>query len=229
LLDLGCEAHQDTLMQMVHALQPELVVVDSLSSISRKGENNVEDVRAVLGFLVALAREFDVGLLLIHHLRKQGKLFRREAVTLDDFRGSGHITAMARSVLSLSVVQDGPQPDRNGPRHLEVVKTNLCAHPRPLGLVFEPAGPHAPTLRYTSPPRPYRPPTQVDACAVWLVDLLTEAGKPLKPQEVVALAGEAGFTKSAVYRARKRLAGTIADTGTRFSPHNRWVLAERKP
>ena len=34
---------------MVHWLEPGLVVVDSLSSITVRGENNVEDVRELLG------------------------------------------------------------------------------------------------------------------------------------------------------------------------------------
>jgi hypothetical protein len=74
LLDLGSERHQDLLADLVDSVGPDLVIVDSLSAISLKGENNIEDVRQVLAFLAALAREFDTGLLLVHHLRKQHPL-----------------------------------------------------------------------------------------------------------------------------------------------------------
>jgi hypothetical protein len=147
MIDLGDEVQQDRLVDMCAALSPELVVVDSLSAISVRGENNVEDVRLLLGFLTSVGREFSCGLLLIHHLRKRGLLALTDLVGPDDFRGSGHITAMARSVLALSVVQTGEQPDRNGPRRLDVIKTNLCRYPDPLGLALEPDDPRAPTLR----------------------------------------------------------------------------------
>jgi hypothetical protein len=209
---------------MVHWLEPGLVVVDSLSSITVRGENNVEDVRAILRFLAAVAGEWNVAVLLIHHLRKRGKgLPMMDLLTADDFRGSSHITAMARSVMGLSIVQDGPEPDRNGPRRLEVLKTNLVRHPSALGVVFE-AGGEAPILRYTKAPKPFQEPTQAEECAAWLVEVLEEAGEPLKPKEIVKMAKEMGFTQGVVYRARKDLEGTVVDTENKFSPGNRWRL-----
>jgi hypothetical protein len=61
------------------------------------------------------------------------------------------------------------------------------------------------------------------------VDLLAEAGEPLPPREVVTLAGQAGFKKGVVYRARKNLEGTIVDTDSWRSPRNRWALAASQP
>ncbi len=245
LIDFYQEEDQDRLVQMAYELQPHLVVIDSLGAVTGRGENSVEDVRDILAFLSAVAREFDLALLLIHHLRKPGKSFDRlrngGLVTADDFRGSSHIVAMARSVLALSIVQEGPQPDRNGPRRLEVVKTNLCRYPEALGVVFEeppPTQPGAagaasasdwdavPVLRYTTAPRPYREPTQAEACADWLLKTLKEAGEPLRPKDILALAREAGFTQGVVYRARNQLAGQVVDTELRRSPKNHWALAE---
>jgi hypothetical protein len=262
LIDFCQEEDQDRLVQMAYELQPHLVVIDSLGAVTGRGENKVEDVRGILAFLSAVAREFDLALLLIHHLRKPAKSFDRirsgGLVTADDFRGSSHIVAMARSVLALSIVQDGPQPDRNGPRRLEVVKTNLCRYPEALGVLFEePPPPPAPSqlgaadgaspeppqdigggsappsdwdavpvLRYTAAPRPYREPTQADACADWLLETLRQAGQALRPRDVLALAREAGFTQGVVYRARHRLAGQVIDTEPHRSPKNHWALAE---
>ena len=159
LIDFGSPADQDNLTEMVHHLDPELVIVDSLSSVTLQGENNVEDVRELLGFLSSVARDFDVALLLIHHLRKRhkGRAPVSRLISADDFRGSSHIIARARSVIALSLLQRGPEPDRNGPRRLEIVKTNLCRYPEPLGLRFI-AGDHdlAPFLRYSPSPPPRR-------------------------------------------------------------------------
>ena len=242
MIDFGDEGQQDTLVEMCYRLGPELVVVDSLSSISARGENNVEDVRAMLGFLSAVAREFELGLLLIHHLRKRGPLAALGTsgfVNPDEFRGSSHIIAMARSVMALSVVQEGPEPDRNGPRRLEVVKTNLCRYPPALGVVFEEAeedaemgrggdaGMAVPWLRWAEAPRAYREPTQAEECAEWLVELLAVAGEPVRPKEVVALAKEVGFPRATVYRARSELGEAIVDVGSgKRDPGKAWRLAD---
>jgi hypothetical protein len=244
MIDFGEEAEQQRLIALVYDIQPELVVVDSLSSISVRGENNVEDVRAMLGFLGAVAREFDLALLLIHHLRKRSPLAALRApapLGPDDLRGSTHITAMARSVLTLSTIQEGPEPDRNGPRRLEVIKTNLSRYPSPLGVRFVEEGSGSshrqdgeqdgaaaravPRVVYGPAPRPYRKPTQTETCAAWLVETLREAGAPLRPKKVMALAEEAGFRKGVVYMARRELEGVVVNTDKKMSPSNLWTLA----
>jgi hypothetical protein len=227
MIDFCDLIQQDRLIDMCVALKPDLIVVDSLSAITVRGENNVEDVRALLGFLSAVAREFDAGLLLIHHLRKRAKVPLADLVTADDFRGSSHIIAMARSVLALSVIQDQPQPDRNGPRRLEIVKTNLCQYPKPLGILFKPEHPHAPPHHNTDPPHAYREPNQLEECSVYLVSLLEERNEPAVPKEMVQLLTDAGFSRATIYRARKELEGTILDTAdNKRDPTNRWILAD---
>jgi predicted ATP-dependent serine protease len=101
ILDLSGIRDQDRLTNMVFTIGPAMVVVDSLSSVSTKGENNIEDIRELLAFLNRLAVDYDCAMVLIHHLRKRGtqQLMLWDGVSIDDFRGSGHIIAMARSVL----------------------------------------------------------------------------------------------------------------------------------
>ncbi|MGD2206194.1 MAG: AAA family ATPase, partial [Anaerolineae bacterium] len=207
-------------------LEPALIVVDSLSSISSKGENNVEDVRDLLGFLNQLALDSQCGLLLVHHLRKRGILPMMDLLTVDDFRGSSHIIAMSRSVMGLSIVKTGPEPDRNGPRRLEIVKTNLARYPKPLGMELKPLHLKGVWLDYASePPQPYKQPTKIDECSEWLVSLLDEAGA-MRPQEIVAQADAEGFSRRTVYRARSKLGDKIADTAGHKHPENQWTLAE---
>jgi len=102
-------------------------------------------------------------------------------------------------VLALSIIQDGAEPDRNGPRRLEVVKTDLCRYPKA-----------------------FKEPTQTEACAAWLVEVLEEAGEPMRPREVVALGKGAGFKEGVIYRARKELEGTVVNTEGKRAPGNRW-------
>lgn len=228
MIDFGAEAHQDRLIEMCHALEPDLIVIDSLSSISVRGENNIEDVRNILGFLSAVAREYEAAVLLIHHLRKRSRLPLMDLVSVDDFRGSSHIIAMARSVLALSIIQDGPEPDRNGPRRMEIVKTNLCRYPAALGLLFEGNGDAgAPTLRYTDPPKPYRDPSETDQCAKWLLTVLTDAAEGMRPRELVSLADDAGWSRATLYRARDQLGDLVLEVGSsKRDPNKVWTLNE---
>ena len=227
MIDFTSTEHQDRLIDMAYQLTPQLIVIDSLSSISVRGENNVEDVRTLLGFLSAVAREFNAGLLLVHHLRKRSALPSMDLVGPDDFRGSSHIIAMARSVLALSIIQESATPDRNGPRRLEIVKTNLCQYPKPLGLLLKPDHPDAPTLHYTDPPETYREPTQAEECGNYLVDLLQDRGEPIQPKEAISLVKDAGFSQATIYRARKDLEGIIIDTeDNKRHPANQWTLSE---
>jgi len=229
MVDLAQPPWQDRFIEMAHTLRPALVVVDSLSSINTRGENNIEDIRGILSFLSGLAVEYDCGLLLIHHLRKRGALDRDSALSIDDLRGSSHIVAMARSVLGLSIVQTGPQPDKNGPRRLEIVKTNLARYPEPLGMSLIPLHPGGVLVEYSDAPQPYRAPTKLEHCADWLAQVLQDAETPLKPKDVVKLGDLEGFNRRMVYRARNVLGAQVSDTENKNSPNNAWAWAEPDP
>jgi len=227
MIDFAEPWDRDRLLDMMSTISPELLIIDSLSTISSRGENNVEDVRRVLGFLTDVAHLYDCGLILIHHLRKRGKANTSDIITVDDFRGSSHIMAMSRSVMALSVVQDSAEYNRDGPRRLEIVKANLCKHPRPLGVHFERHG-FGVRLDYTSDvPRPYKEPNMTDDCADWILGLLEEAGEPVSPKDLLAAAEEAGFKPGIVRRARRALDDQVVDTeDCKYSPTNRWALAQ---
>jgi hypothetical protein len=128
--------------------------------------------------------------------------------------------------MGLSIITTGPEPDRNGPRRLEIVKTNLARYPEPLGMELKPLHPKGVWLEYTSePPQPYQQPTKIDECSEWLVGVLDEAG-PLRPQEIVEQAETEGFSRRTVYRARSKLGDKIVDTEGHKHPENRWTLAQ---
>jgi len=225
-IDLNQLSFQDRLVEMAFTVNPTLIVVDSLSASSIKGLNAKEDVMLELGFLNRLAQELHCGMLLIHHLRKPGGNVVTQ-LTQHDVMGSAHIVNASRSVLGLSIIQTGPQLDLNGPRRLEVLKTNFCRYPKPIGVEFVEVHPDAPELRYGEAPQPYELPNKVDTCADWLLATLQEQEEPIKPKEVVAMAAEAGHSRASVYRARDFLEteGLLVNVGTR--PYCLWALAER--
>ena len=226
LIDLARREYQDHLIEMCYDLRPDLVIIDSLSSVNVKGENNIEDVRDVLGFLMELAGAFDLALILVHHLRKPNQGVT-QPITMHDLRGTGHLVAMARSILSLDVIKTGPTEDFNGPRQLKVLKKNRGKYPSPLGVRYEDSAtnPDVAVLTY-GPLKLFNryPETLPEKCSTWLLDLLEERG-PLPFSEIQSLAQPEDFKRWVVVEARQLLGDKIIDTLGPRVVGNQWALA----
>jgi hypothetical protein len=127
MIDLGKLHYQERLSEMTHILQPELIIIDSLSSIHNGDQNNVEDVRSLIGYLTRLAGWANCGLVLVHHIRKPaggGQRMMNVDLGMEDLSGTGYITEQAHVVLGLHVVQTGPKFDPNGPREFKMLKNS---------------------------------------------------------------------------------------------------------
>lgn len=230
LLALESEKYQETLAQMVFRLEPALVIIDSLGAVLSRGENGVEDVRALLGFLAGLAQAHGCAVLILHHLRKSnGQMGLFDTIDMNDVRGSGHITAMSRVAWGLKTVQTAQKADPNGPRSLHVIKSNLSRLPKALGVVLEPIPGDEENARVVydqDAPQAYEEPTEKDAAADWLLAVLAEAGEPVAPKAVIEAAEKAGYNRRMIYRAREDLSAAIANTKGRRHPANKWALTE---
>jgi len=204
------------------------VIVDSLSSVNSRGENNIEDLRDVLSFLVELAANFDLALLLIHHLRKPGK-GTTQPVTMHDLRGSGHLVAMARSILGIDIIKTGPEEDMNGPRQLKVLKKNRGKYPKPLSIQYQDSttNPDVAVLSYGPLSAIDRYPESLpEKCATWLLDLLEERG-PLTFAEIEDHAARAGFKRWVLIEARQILDDQVVDSIGPKRYGNKWTLTSQ--
>jgi hypothetical protein len=230
MIDLGKARYQDSLAEMTALLNPELIIIDSLSSVHSGGQNNVEDVRSFMGYLIRLTSWAKCGLVLIHHIRKPSNGQQRMMnfdLGMEDLSGSGYITQQARVVLGLRVVQTGPEFDPNGPREFKVLKTNLGPYNDPLGFEFAPLHPAGVMLKWgASAPKTYHEPTQRDECKEWLEDFLRAHTDGVKVKEIIEAAKEEGIKQSMVYQARKELGARIINTEGYKSPANRWKWSE---
>lgn len=227
MLDLTQPRWQDRLLDMATVVEPQLIIIDSLSSISSSGQNSVEDTTRLMLYLVALARHCDCGLLVLHHLRKPpGGQLSLPGMSVHDFRGSGHITAMSRTVMGLSVIQNGRQFSLNGPRRLDLVKSNLGPYPDGIGLKLEG---DSTSMRFVyGEPVAFEDAQEstADKCEQWLLDYLAEHG-PSKPNDILIAGKDSGFTRDTIYRTRKALQAMIANTEKNFrAPGNRWRLRD---
>ena len=220
---------RDRLLDLCYTVSPALVIIDSLNAVTSTGTKSVEDVNALMSFLAGVARYFDTSLVLVHHLRKPGGgQLMLPGISIHDFMGSAHITAMMRSVIGMSVVQQkGRQFSLNGPRRVEVVKTNLTpTYPPALAVTLEQPSPGAVRFSYA--------PVEADDTGAdeqtpeeWLVKYLEENG-PTAFGDLVDDAEQENISKTALHRARKRLGGRIVDSGKRQSQGNQWMLVEQR-
>jgi hypothetical protein len=227
LIDLTKPEEQEILLEKVDFVQPDLIVIDALGNLSIRGENSVEDVRELMAFLNYLAQESEAGLVLIHHRRKglpiQG---HSNALSMDDVRGSTHITAMARSILGLAIVQNHDQPeDENGWRILRMMKSNISSFPKPLSFELVQKDDENAFLEWGPLPVDLNRSSAVGACKAWLEEVLRRRGE-MRPQKVIELAKEAGFSQSVLYQARNGLGERILSTRVKHDPENTWKWRE---
>lgn len=84
------------LRQTIADVQPRLLVLDPFIRLARLDENSAQEVSAVLGALRALQREYDLAVLVVHHMRKSPAAHPGQTL-----RGSGDFAAWADSGLYL--------------------------------------------------------------------------------------------------------------------------------
>jgi len=224
ILNLLEKAWQDEVVNMVATVRPSLIVVDSLSTITDKGQDRSEQVTPLLLWLVGLARWSNASVLLIHHLRKGNgsQLSLPLRVTLDQIRGSGQIAAQARAILAMSHTST----EHDQPRLLDLLKKTISRgkHPKPLSVagVRTEDGEMICRFEYGDAPKMDGTPSR-DECAEWLQDLLADG--PMRFKAIMAEAEMEGYSASMIWRARKGMGGQVVDTKGKQHPKNEWALA----
>lgn len=225
-IDLNQPEYKDQLIEMINHLNPGLVVIDSLGSSTSKGINAMEDIQPIILFLSALANDANCAIILIHHSRKRANnTLPGMPMTLDDVIGSSYITNGSRVVIGLDIIQTGPKLDKNGPRRLQVLKSNFDHYPDPLGCHLVRQSDGTSRIEYGESPAVYKETTKVDDCAEWIIDRMFEIGEPIKPKDLFAEANAEGFSRATFYRAKAQLGDTIISTGGPSDPTNLWELA----
>lgn len=224
LLDLSLPDWGNVVIDTVAAVQPALVVIDSLSTVTPNGQDRSEQVTPLLLWLVSLARWSGASVVLVHHLKKSNSSGQLSfpLVTMDDIRGSGQIAAQARSILAISMMGQGLA----APRRLEVLKKTISRgqSPKPMGVnAMKDGGDLVVRFEYVDAPTSEGTPSR-DNCGAWLLELLENAG-PMRFKDISAAGKEEGFTDGMIWRTRKSLGAEIIDTKGKQHPKNEWALA----
>lgn len=173
-----------------------LLVLDSLRG-AYHGDENASDTIDLLNRLAALARDTQIAVLVVHHLRKRG-MFDNHKINLDRVRGSSAIVQIPRCVWALD------RPDSLMPNcvRLQMIKNNLARFPDPIGFEISETG-----VTWKAAPSEPKPTSQREK-AVDLLRTLLRHG-PLPASEIYFEAEGAGISRGTL-RAAKEALGVVA-------------------
>ena len=192
---LDNRANWERLVQIARIKHPKLIVLDSLRGAHR-GDENSSELQEILSRLANLARDLNVAVLVVHHLRKASDMERKQGdgLTLDQLRGSSAIAALARVVWGID------RPDRSSDvRRLLFLKSNMSSFPHPLGFEVTKEA----VNWYEEAPRSPRVETVKDNAEEFLRVCLQK--EPILAANIFAEAEQAGVSKRALYEAKKSL------------------------
>ena len=171
---------------------PQLIVVDSLRGAHSFDENDSRMV-TMLQELAGIARDYDIAVLCVHHLRKKAP-FENDHITLDRLRGSSVISQMARVIWTL----ESPNPIQPQVLRLRALKSNLALLPEPIGLQIAGAG-----LSFGPAPEDAKQEGPVEHAIHYLLAELETGPRPA--HEIYKNAEGQGISKYALREAKRRL------------------------
>src|SRR2546429_8698306 len=122
-LDLLTDQHR--LAETVRRQAPRLLVLDPFVRLHQVNENQAGEVAAILGYLRALQRAYNLAVLVVHHARKNGS--STGGLSL---RGSGDFFAWVDTALSLrrrqhTLILKSPKPRRPNPPVEEIGRAHV--------------------------------------------------------------------------------------------------------
>jgi AAA domain len=117
--------------------RPPLVVIDSLSGSHNKDENSNDGMKPIMKKLAHLAQEYQIAVVIIHHLTKPAPGVPEWPITQPMLRGATSITQYCRSVIGCGT-PNKQEPFAHG---FMSVKLNLAKKPEPLGYTLTDQGP----------------------------------------------------------------------------------------
>jgi hypothetical protein len=204
-LRLDDAGHLDRLRRTVALHKPRLLVLDPfVRLVAGLDENSAREVSAVLGSLRTLQREFDVTILLVHHMRKSPA-----AHPAQQLRGSGDFSAWLDSGLYLT---------RHGDDRVLVVEHRSARAPAPFRLRLVPGD--TPHLAIQDSDVEDSSPTTADPLQARVLERLHAASRPLPAQE---LRDALRVRKADLLAALRVLADRALVTRTEHG----WTLAAR--
>jgi len=211
--DLSLISHQRGLWRMVEAVQPVMVVIDSLGQAQTRSEHQKKEIQQVMTFLQHLARDNNTTVPIIHHFNKPQQF---QVASVWRVRGSTIIANACKSIIGIE------RKAQSRTRKVYHTKSNLSVYQPPFAMTIG-GSKHLIEFAPWTEELEEEPETDTGRCAAWLQDCLAEHG-PQRPKTIIEWAEEnEGFSRATVYRA-KDLAQNIVSDGAGPSCH--WKLRQ---
>ena len=194
------QQHIHLLNEVVSMEEVVFLIVDSLSGVHSTAENKEDMLETMRLFVTPLKRTGKPGVI-SHHLRKPSQ-GGANVITLDDVRGSGTISQLARSVIGL----DAPDAEHQDWKRLSSLKLNIKKAPNSIGLEHTEAYGR---FRLTNKAPTYNKintfkHTQLDSAIELLENELAEGGQ-VPYEDLMQLATENNISEATLRRADKEL------------------------
>lgn len=101
-MPLDQEAGQEWFDSALSEVEPDIVMIDSLSMISSKEMTDELSVKEMMSYLYKVRKKHSTSIMMVHHHRKKStEAGKKHALALDDVYGSRYITAGVDFVLAL--------------------------------------------------------------------------------------------------------------------------------
>ena len=192
--DLGNPNERQKVINLIIREDIPFVIVDSLSGSHTTEETSNRDMANLLRPLSILARDRNIALLTIHHVRKRHEN-EPEEITLERIRGAMAITQFCISVMVKETVK--------GVQRLRMEKCNLVQKPHPIGVSIKENEQGYGDVYFTGPLDIPVSSIDYDPAADWLAEELAEG--PLDFHTLSEHAHDLGISWRQIYKAHRIL------------------------
>jgi len=208
--DASDPEHIKHVVAIIEDKKPMLMVIDSLGHSHSKGENRIEEVRPVMDFLSGVARNYNMAVIVVHHLNK-GSPGESPEISLARVRGSTDIVATPVVIYALekSSAEDSIK--------IRQIKNNI-GKPQPIlnaKLEYQDNDKEEiKSLLYTMyiPPPPKK--TKKETCAEWIYGKIYGVETGVLLQQLIEEGEGVGYTRGNIYAAREVLGDKLTFGGT---------------
>ena len=112
-LDFGKPEGRNTLEAIIKLTSPDLVVLDSFSSLVSSDLNKEVEAKPLALCLNQLSQKFNIGLLVLYHTRKPPKNLEGAKLTQHDISGSGSLTRFSGVTIGVEEREDRKTNEKN--------------------------------------------------------------------------------------------------------------------
>lgn len=120
--DLGTPEGQNNLTHAVELDNPEVVFIDTLTSFHSVDENKAVDMKPIFEYLMKLAKDKDIALVIMHHTRKRKLAEQKFRMSQDEAIGSSVFNRLAALIIGIEPIE-AEDEEKEDAQKVNIVRT----------------------------------------------------------------------------------------------------------